>query len=420
VKFKAVSLISWSCFAACALMFTQAGNAAEVKMGLEGIPSYDHIILIEMENRQYGQIIGASPATSPHMTELSESYNSATNYYGITHVSQPNYVALTSGDQQGLVDDDPWYCRSDGSKLSREQAVVAGAPNPGDMNPSCSGAAHPHYPNHHFDVPNLFDQMNTAHISWSMFNQSMPIDAVTHLPRPEDPTYPTKSMSPGLYNLYVSKHNPSVNYDKIRASRDFYSHNKTADEFFSELKSGAIPRFSYVVPDQCHDDHGPGGDLKKAPECVQTAEASPLLKTGDDYVYKLVTAIKSSPLWTSKENVAVVITFDEDDYGSAGIQGCCGYQPAGPNAPRVGSINQGGGHIPMIVITNHGVRSVQDPTPYNHYSLLRTIEDSFGIANHLAHAALKKPVQPADGSFLQTAVLPMAPMFAIKNGSKVN
>ena len=74
----------------------------------------------------------------------------------------------------------------------------------------------------------------------------------------------------------------------------------------------------------------------------------------------------------------------------------------------------------MIVMTNHGVRGVQDPTPYNHYSLLRTIEDSFGIADYLAHAKLNKPIQPTDGSFQQTAVLPMVPMFAIKDSSKVH
>jgi len=54
-----------------------------------------------------------------------------------------------------------------------------------------------------------------------------------------------------------------------------------------------------------------------------------------------------------------------------------------PDAPS----NFGGGHIPTIVITNHGFRRVADDTPYNHYSLLRTIEDAFGIQEHLGHAA---------------------------------
>jgi hypothetical protein len=40
-----------------------------------------------------------------------------------------------------------------------------------------------------------------------------------------------------------------------------------------------------------------------------------------------------------------------------------------------------------VVITNHGPRGLSDDTPYNHYSLLRTIEDAFGPPEHLGHAA---------------------------------
>ena len=64
--------------------------------------------------------------------------------------------------------------------------------------------------------------------------------------------------------------------------------------------------------------------------------------------------------------------------------------------------NPGGGQIPTIVITNHGPRHLIDPTPYNHYSLLRTTETAFGISDHLGHAA-----DTAKG------VKDMTPLFAI-------
>ena len=69
-----------------------------------------------------------------------------------------------------------------------------------------------------------------------------------------------------------------------------------------------------------------------------------------------------------------------------------------PEAPS----NYGGGHIPTLVITNHGPRGVADDTPYNHYSLLRTIEDAFGIDEHLGHAAET-----------DKGVVSMTPLFAI-------
>ena len=68
-----------------------------------------------------------------------------------------------------------------------------------------------------------------------------------------------------------------------------------------------------------------------------------------------------------------------------------------PDAPS----NFGGGHIPTIVITNHGPRGVSDDTAYNHYSLLRTLEDAFGLRAHLGHAA-----DEAKG------VVSMTPLFA--------
>jgi hypothetical protein len=76
--------------------------------------------------------------------------------------------------------------------------------------------------------------------------------------------------------------------------------------------------------------------------------------------------------------MAIVITFDEG--AGKTREGCCGVTPDAPS-------NFGGGHIPTIVITNHGPRGLKDATPYNHYALLRTIEDAFGIRAHLGYAA---------------------------------
>ena len=87
---------------------------------------------------------------------------------------------------------------------------------------------------------------------------------------------------------------------------------------------------------------------------------------------------------------AIVITFDEGV--GASHESCCDGAPAGTNP--------GGGHIPTIVITNHGPRGLKDQTAYNHYSLLRTLEDTFGIAEHLGHAAdTDKGVQPMTALF---------------------
>jgi phosphatidylinositol-3-phosphatase len=84
-------------------------------------------------------------------------------------------------------------------------------------------------------------------------------------------------------------------------------------------------------------------------------------------------------LWKSTKNNAIVITWDEDDGSPKLTQGFYGFDPKSLD-------NFGGGKIATIVITNHGARGLVDPTLYNHYSLLRTTEEAFGISEYLNFA----------------------------------
>src|SRR5581483_8060326 len=101
------------------------------------------------------------------------------------------------------------------------------------------------------------------------------------------------------------------------------------------------------VPDQCHDMHGIGGTCP---------DEQTNIKVADDYLKSVVNAITSSHMWKQGHN-AIVVTFDEGDTAT----GCC-------------DANPGGGKVVTIVQTNHKPTGIQDPTPYNHYSLVATIE----------------------------------------------
>ncbi len=59
------------------------------------VPHYRHIVEIMMENTSYGTIIGNSLA--PNINALANRYGLATNYFGVTHPSEPNYVANIGG-----------------------------------------------------------------------------------------------------------------------------------------------------------------------------------------------------------------------------------------------------------------------------------------------------------------------------------
>ena len=85
--------------------------------------------------------------------------------------------------------------------------------------------------------------------------------------------------------------------------------------------------------------------------------------------------IEASPAF--RKDGLLVITTDEAEPPSD-ASACCGEQP-GPNSPLPGITAPGGGRTGTVVIGRCVSRGTQDATPYNHYSLLRSIEDLFGI-----------------------------------------
>jgi hypothetical protein len=158
----------------------------------------------------------------------------------------------------------------------------------------------------------------------------------------------------------------------------------------ADIKANRLPNFAVIVPNQCNEMHGlHGAGVPADCDGVNTAQ---LIARGDRVAGALVKSLQSTAAWRSSRNVAIIITFDEGSGKTR--EGCCAVTPDAPS-------NFGGGHIPTIVITNHGPRGLADPTPYNHYSLLRTLEDAFGVKPYLGHAA------DAD-----KGVQPMVPLFA--------
>lgn len=316
------------------------------------VPRYDHIIVIVEENEGYGAIIGNSDA--PAIAALAHTYGIATRFYAETHPSEPNYLAMVGGDTFGVQDDDAFYCTA-----RRLEA-------------HCPHALAPNYPNHTLEAQSLPGQLEAAGLTWrgyfGAFNPATP-----------DVVYSAASNGRPAA-LYASKHDPFLNFRALRSQPSFWDHISALDRFQRDLASSSLPNFAFVVPDQCDDMHGlrPGPNV---PADCSSANPRQRIARGDAVVQRLMQAVEASAVWRSSANVAVIVTFDEndDDARATGAQGCCGSSPSR-------AANQGGGLIPTIVATNHGSRALADATPYNHYALLRTIEDAFGIHAYLEHA----------------------------------
>jgi phosphatidylinositol-3-phosphatase len=315
--------------------------------------SYQHIVVIIEENRAFDDIIGSPMA--PNLTALANQYGLATRFFAETHPSEPNYVAILGGSTFGITDDDAYYCRF------------------GSRDENCSGATRPGYPDHTIVARSLMDQLAEHGLTWRGYFESIPSPGSRLAWSPQTADQPAQ--------LYASKHNGFMNFARVQNDPQLATHIVGFDRLKANLASGNLPNYAQIVPNQCNDMHGLGG-ANVPRDCVYSNNAG-LIARGDTVAGELVQLIQASPVWSSTQNVAIVITWDENDGAHHAddppAPGCCGYDPNDP-------ANAGGGRIATIVITNHGPRGVTDNTPYNHYSLLRTTEDAFGIAEHLRAA----------------------------------
>ncbi|HEV7900221.1 MAG TPA: alkaline phosphatase family protein [Planosporangium sp.] len=325
-----------------ALAFASPGGASPGAGG--GHPAggaaahYDHLFVIVEENHGFSDVIG-NPA-APNLNALAREYGLATAYYGVTHPSEPNYVAMFGGSTFGVKDDNPYY-------LNR------------------------------VDKPSLISQLDHAGIGWKAYLQGLPHPGYQGI------CYPANcNGAPDKDPLYVSKHNPIPNFSTSLNAGD-WSRQVPVEQLTTDLRRGSVPTFNFVVPDECHDQHG------DPPYCVDSGSAGDpqdqrLVATGDRYLGELVSTITGASFW-AKGNNAVAIVYDEGN-DNAGIGG-----------------NPGGGRAATVVVTSHGPRKLQDPTPYNHYSLLQTIQRNFGLgclenSCDTAHVAPMNPLLAVTGA----------------------
>jgi acid phosphatase len=181
-------------FALLALVLAPAAHAGK-------LPHPDHVVVVIEENRGYSQIMGMRNSNS-YIHALARRGMLLTESFGITHPSQPNYLALFSGSTQGVTRN------------------------------SCP---------HRFDGDNLASSLLDKGLSFASFSESLP--AVGEL-----------SCSSGAYQR---KHNPVANWQGARLPADM---NKRMADFPKDFAK--LPTVSFVIPDQDNDMHD--GDFDRA------------------------------------------------------------------------------------------------------------------------------------------------------------
>lgn len=327
------------------------------------VPGLDHVFLIMMENHAYGQIIGNSDA--PFLNQWAQSANLASNYFGVGHPSLTNYLETVGGSNFGITNDNypDWHYATPSPGLNEP---IAGT----GMDTATPAAIAPF----NIDVPaapyigeTIADQLVAVNKSWKSYQESLPASGADNVNYSDGDFSNLSAVNQaGVQKLYAVKHNPFVYFANIQANTDPDSGLGNSVGFdglnglYADLRSGKVPNFSFIAPNQCHDMHGVGGG---SPLCTNDAT---LIQMGDASVKKLVTAIKGSKAWQHGKN-AIVAVWDENDFGSD------------PN------------QVVAIVDTNYGVHGVTSNAPYSHFSLLKTLEAGFDLPclNHACDANVK-------------------------------
>ena len=234
----------------------------------------DRAFIIVLENHSAHSVIG-DPNT-PYITSLAQQYGEAANYFGVTHPSEPNYIAMTSGSN--------WFTNND---------------NPANR----------------FDHTNVVDTLEAAHISWDAYMEALPADPLADF-------WPSSAQP-----LYASKHNPFVLYTDVRDNPARVAHIKPYTALAGDLNSPHAPRFVYITPDQCNDMHG-GVNTAVAghPETPcpfgsanDDANDASLKQKADAFVKSAVATIMSSRAWTPHS--AIFIVADEGDFTGNAVNG---------------------------------------------------------------------------------------------------
>lgn len=278
---RTVTALASACgIAAASLGLWAALGGSETAHAAGSVPNPDHVVVVMMENHAYNQVIGSSSA--PYLNNTLKAGGAGlTQSYGVTHPSQPNYMQIFSGGNQGVTDD-------------------------GCYTPGFSKAA------------NLASELIAAGKSWASYNETLPSQGST-------------TCSSGDY---ARKHNPWFAFSNVPTSTA-----KTFTQFPTDFTT--LPKVSFVTPNLCSDMH----------DCS--------VSTGDTWLKNKLGAYAT---WAKTHNSVLVVTFDEDN-------------------------RLAGNRIPTVLYGQPVRAGSTSATTYNHYNVLRTLEDLAGLTTHAGNAA---------------------------------
>jgi hypothetical protein len=343
------------------LVFAALGLLALTVPGLaSAAPPIRHVFVIVLENESQATTFGPnSPA--PYLAQTLKAQGAyVPNYYGVGHVSNDNYVAMISGQAPNSSN------QADCQTFSEMTPGTMGA----NGQANGTGCVYP------ASVPTIASQLSGAGFTWRDYNQSMGSDPTRETTVCAHPAVGSvdNTQSATASDEYATRHNPFVYFHGIIDDTTLCdTHVVGLDALGQDLGSpSSIANYSFITPDLCSDGHdapcknGQPGGLTSANQFLQT----------------WVPRITSSQAF--REDGLLMVVFDEAS--SSDTSSCCGAIP-GPGSPMPGINGPGGGQTGAVLLSPCIAPGTVTNVAYNHYSMLGSVEDLFGVP-HIGYAGL--------------------------------
>ena len=325
-----------------------------------------HVFVIVLENQSYGTTFG-DHSQLPYLAKTLASQGALLpNYYGIGHSSLPNYIALIGAQAPNR--DTQLDCPVFSEFQLSEPALDAHGQALG------RGCVYPP------SVKSLPDQLEAKGLTWKAYMEDM---GNTFTREHATCGHVAIGAHETSYNAapsdkYAARHNPFIYFhaiidDQVRCD----AHIVNLGRLQADLQSlQTTANYNFITPNLCNDGHDP--------QCIDGEAGG--LPAANQFLQKWVPLITSSAAF--RRDGLLVVTFDETDMvGAEGSTACCGEQPLASATRFPPGLNgPGGGRIGAVLVSPFIKPGTLTSQSYNHYSLLRSVEDFFGL-EHLGYAA---------------------------------
>ena len=325
------------------------------------LPRIRHVFIIILENKGFAETFGpGSPA--PYLSQqLTQQGQLLRQYYATGHASLDNYISLVSGQAPNPQTQGDCQVYTDfvgASSLDADGQVVG------------QGCVYPAF------VHTIADQLTSIVRTWKGYMEDMGNAAG----QPTTCRHPQLNGVDGTQSAkvgdqYAARHDPFVYFHSIIDSPLCDANVVPLTALPTDLlRRRTTANYVFITPNLCHDGHD-------AP-CVDGQPGG--LVSADQFLQQWVPQILASR--TFRRDGLLIVTFDEAEIsgGSADSSACCN-EPAGPNTAAPGISGPGGGRVGAVLISKFIRPGSVNDTPYNHYALLRSIENLFAL-EHLGYA----------------------------------